>query len=544
MGMCGTLGPRLQPTLPLGGACADVDTALVFVEGFKGNHPVRGRQLPGHFVWPFHELEARPCKDVPKTGVFPLFGVAETVKIKMPNRPGTLAGADLVWLNHCISGAFDAALYTRRTQQVPHQRGFARAQIAAQFDACITPLGPCLQRRSQCGGKSLCGRFVGPQACPAGGGDGAFYNRWVTAQRTQIDLLELWPQIQVWAGELGLSQIGVTGIDLSSAEPGLSAWLEAGFQGSMHYMAAHGLKRARPAELVPGTVSVITARMDYLPQGTTSDWVARETARSLQPGEAVVSLYARGRDYHKVLRSRLQKLQDCIAQAIGPFGHRVFTDSAPVLEAELASRSGLGWRGKHTLILSREAGSMFFLGELFVDFALPETPAATAHCGQCTACMDLCPTQAIVGPYRLDARRCISYLTIEHAGPIDEALRPLMGNRIYGCDDCQLACPWNKFAQVNALPDWQPREGLGASSIVQLMAWSEAEFLRRTEGSAIRRIGHARWLRNLALAAGNALASGGMQAGERQALHQALFQHVAHPDPVVQEQVQWSLNRH
>jgi epoxyqueuosine reductase len=371
--------------------------------------------------------------------------------------------------------------------------------------------------------------------------DGAFYNRRVTAQRTQIDLLELWPQIQTWAHELGLSQIGVTGIDLSSAEPGLQAWLAAGFHGSMGYMASHGMKRARPAELVPGTVSVITARMDYLPQGTPPDWLARETARSLQPGEAVVSLYARGRDYHKVLRSRLQKLQDRIAQAIGPFGHRVFTDSAPVLEAELATRSGLGWRGKHTLVLSREAGSMYFLGELFVDFALPETPEASAHCGQCTACMDLCPTQAIVGPYQLDARRCISYLTIEHAGPIDEALRPLIGNRIYGCDDCQLACPWNKFAQVSTVTDWQPREGLGASSIAELMAWSEDEFLRRTEGSAIRRIGHARWQRNLALAAGNALATKGVTVPERQVLQQSLNALRAHPDPVVQEQVAWSL---
>jgi epoxyqueuosine reductase len=340
-----------------------------------------------------------------------------------------------------------------------------------------------------------------------------------------------------------LSQIGVTGIDLTSAEPGLQAWLAAGFHGSMAYMASHGLKRARPAELVPGTVSVITARMDYLPTGTAPDWVARERARPLQPGEAVVSVYARGRDYHKVLRSRLQKLQERIAQAIGPFGHRVFTDSAPVLEAELATRSGLGWRGKHTLVLSREAGSMFFLGELFVDFALPETPAVSAHCGQCTACIEVCPTQAIVGPYRLDARRCISYLTIEHAGPIDEALRPLIGNRIYGCDDCQLACPWNKFAQVSLLPDWEPREGLAASSIVQLLAWREAEFLRRTEGSAIRRIGHARWLRNLALAAGNALASGKVSDAVRQALQQALVVHANHPDPVVQEQVAWSLAR-
>jgi epoxyqueuosine reductase len=309
----------------------------------------------------------------------------------------------------------------------------------------------------------------------------------------------------------------------------------------MGYMAAHGLKRARPAELQSGTVSVITARMDYLPQGTPPDWLARETARSLQPGEAVVSLYARGRDYHKVLRSRLQKLQERIAEAIGPFGHRVFTDSAPVLEAELATRSGLGWRGKHTLVLSREAGSLFFLGELFVDFALPETSEVSAHCGQCTACMDLCPTQAIVGPYKLDARRCISYLTIEHAGPIDKALRPLIGNRIYGCDDCQLACPWNKFAQVSAVPDWQAREGLGAASIAELLSWNEADFLRRTEGSAIRRIGHARWLRNLALAAGNALATDGLTPSEREKFQQALQVLKSHADPVVQEQAAWSL---
>ena len=311
----------------------------------------------------------------------------------------------------------------------------------------------------------------------------------------------------------------------------------------MDYMLSHGLKRARPAELVPGTVSVITARMDYLPENTPADWLARETARSQQPGEAVVSLYARGRDYHKVLRSRLQKLQDRIAEAIGPFGHRVFTDSAPVLEAELATRSGLGWRGKHTLVLSREAGSLFFLGELFVDFVLPTTPAVSAHCGQCSACIDVCPTQAIVGPYQLDARRCISYLTIEHAGPIDEDLRPLIGNRIYGCDDCQLACPWNKFAKVSPLPDWQAREGLSAGGITELMAWSEPEFLRRTEGSAIRRIGHARWLRNLALAAGNALASSTLSEGERQVLLQSLAVHSRHPDPVVQEQVAWSLNQ-
>ena len=338
-----------------------------------------------------------------------------------------------------------------------------------------------------------------------------------------------------------MSQIAVAPVDLSDAEPGLLAWLAAGFHGQMHYMQSHGLKRARPAELVPGAVSVITARIDYLPEGTPSNWVDHEQARHTRAGEAVVSIYARGRDYHKVLRQRLQQLAERIAQAIGPFGHRAFTDSAPVLEVELAQRSGLGWRGKHSLLLSREAGSMFFLGELFVDLALPTTAATSAHCGQCEACMQLCPTQAIVAPYRVDARRCISYLTIEHDGPIDEALRPLIGNRVYGCDDCQLACPWNKFAQTHPLPDWQSREGLSGSTIAQLLQWDEATFLRRTEGSAIRRIGHVRWLRNLALAAGNALACGQLPAQEAQALRQSLKLWALHPSEVVQEQVQWSL---
>ena len=523
----------------------DAHVALVFIDGVQRNHPIRVGQLTRHLVGPFHDFQARPGKDVTKTSVFPFLRIVESVKVKMPNGPSAVAFTRLVGFDHGIGGAFDAALHPGGAQQVAHQGGFARAQIAAQLDARVAPTRPAWQSAGQLCGKSLCGRLIGPHGRPDRVGQrgigGGFYNRRVTAQRTQIDLPELWAQIQIWARELGLSQIGVTGVDLSSAEPGLQAWLAAGFHGSMGYMAAHGLKRARPAELEPGTVSVITARMDYLPQDTPSDWLARETARMAQPGEAVVSVYARGRDYHKVLRSRLQKLQARIAQAIGPFGHRVFTDSAPVMEAELATRSGLGWRGKHTLVLSREAGSLFFLGELFVDFALPETSAVSAHCGQCTACIDLCPTQAIVGPYKLDARRCISYLTIEHAGPIDEDLRPLIGNRIYGCDDCQLACPWNKFAQVSALPDWQPREGLSGGSIAALMAWSEAEFLRRTEGSAIRRIGHARWLRNLALAAGNALASSALPKEDHHALHQSLKRIAVHPDPVVQEQVAWSL---
>ena len=367
------------------------------------------------------------------------------------------------------------------------------------------------------------------------------YNRRVTAVRTQIDPLVLWPQVQTWARELGFSQIGVTGVDLTTAEPGLQAWLAAGFHGSMAYMAAHGMKRARPAELVPGTVSVISARMDYLPMTADGEWVAQETDRASRPAEAVVSLYARGRDYHKVLRSRLQKLQDKLAQAVGPLGHRVFTDSAPVLEAELAQRSGLGWRGKNTLVLQREAGSMFFLGELFIDLALPHTAPVTPHCGQCSACIDLCPTAAIVGPHQLDARRCISYLTIEHAGPIPMALRPLIGNRIYGCDECQLVCPWNKYAHRSILPDFNARSGLVDASLAALLAWDEAEFLRRTEGSAIRRIGHARWLRNVALAAGNALASPQLDAQEAQVLNTQLNRWSAHADEVVREQVAWSL---
>ncbi|MGE5864057.1 MAG: tRNA epoxyqueuosine(34) reductase QueG, partial [Rhizobacter sp.] len=264
-------------------------------------------------------------------------------------------------------------------------------------------------------------------------------------------------QLRGWARALGFSQIGVADVDLSSAEPGLLAWLQDGFHGSMAYMAAHGLRRARPAELVPGTVRVITARMDYLPRDLPEGWQAVEWQRLGEPTAAGVSLYARGRDYHKVLRNRLQKLADRLAAEVGPLGYRVFTDSAPVLEVELASRSGIGWRGKHTLTLHREAGSMFFLGEIYVDLPLPLSEPVSAHCGECHACIDVCPTGAIVAPYRVDARRCISYLTIEHDGAIPEALRPLMGNRIYGCDDCQLVCPWNKFAQRSTLPDFDAR---------------------------------------------------------------------------------------
>ncbi|HUR88121.1 MAG TPA: tRNA epoxyqueuosine(34) reductase QueG [Ramlibacter sp.] len=342
-----------------------------------------------------------------------------------------------------------------------------------------------------------------------------------------------------WADELGFSRIGVAGVDLSSAEAGLQAWLHNGFHGEMDYMALHGLKRARPAELVPGTVSVITARMDYLPRTTPEGWQGIEFARLKRPEEGIVSLYARGRDYHKVMRARLQKLADRLSETVGPFGHRVFTDSAPVLEAELAVRSGQGWRGKHTLVLSREAGSMYFLGEIYVDLALPVSEPVTEHCGTCAACIDICPTNAIIAPGQLDARRCISYLTIEHPGPIPVELRPLIANRIYGCDDCQLVCPWNKFARKATLPDFDEREGLTGAHLAALFAWTGEEFLRRTEGSPIRRIGHERWLRNVAVALGNAL----RDTGDLE-FASALRSRADHPSALVREHVAWALAQH
>ena len=323
----------------------------------------------------------------------------------------------------------------------------------------------------------------------------------------------------------------------------MSAWLAAGFHGDMQYMAAHGLKRARPAELIPGTVSVITARMDYLPASTPAapgEWQAMELRRLERPAEGIVSVYARGRDYHKVMRGRLQKLSERIGGQVAQLGHRAFTDSAPVLEAELAARSGQGWRGKHTLVLNREAGSMFFLGEIYVDIALPPSEPVTKHCGSCSACITVCPTQAIVAPYQLDARRCISYLTIEHAGAIPLELRPLIGNRIYGCDDCQLICPWNKFAQRSALPDFDERAGITGQQLITLFSWSEEAFLRLTEGSPIRRIGHKRWLRNIAVAMGNALRTAPDDAA---ALRAALQARANHEDEVVREHVLWALSQ-
>ena len=310
----------------------------------------------------------------------------------------------------------------------------------------------------------------------------------------------------------------------------------------MGYMAAHGMKRARPAELVPGTLRVITARMDYLPQATPDGWQAIEWRRLGDPASAAVSIYARGRDYHKLMRARLQRLAERLAQEIGPFGHRVFTDSAPVLEVELAAASGVGWRGKHTLTLHRDAGSMFFLGEIYTDLALAPTEAVSDHCGSCEACIAICPTRAIVAPYRLDARRCISYLTIESDDPIPRDLRAAIGNRIYGCDDCQLVCPWNKFARRSELADFDVRNAFGDATLLALWAWSEDEFLRRTEGSAIRRIGYARWQRNLAVGLGNALRAA-RDAAQARAIAAALRARLDGASAQLAEHIGWALDQ-
>lgn len=351
------------------------------------------------------------------------------------------------------------------------------------------------------------------------------------------DLTALAATIKAWGRELGFADIRIADVDLSQAEAGLQAWLEAGHHGEMDYMASHGMKRARPAELVPGAVRVIMARMDYLPQDTDPNWRVCEEQHDADA--AIVSIYARGRDYHKVMRSRLQQLVERIRGEVGEFGHRVFTDSAPVMEVELAQKSGLGWRGKHTLLLTREAGSMFFLGEIVTDLPLPVDEAGSAHCGQCRACIDVCPTQAILGPYRLDARRCISYLTIELKGSIPLELRPLIGNRVYGCDDCQLTCPWNKFAQRSTVPDFDVRNGLDQATMVELFAWSEEEFSRRLEGSAIRRIGHERWLRNIAVGMGNAAG----KTTHAEEIIAALQSRAEHPSALVREHVTWALEQ-
>ena len=343
-----------------------------------------------------------------------------------------------------------------------------------------------------------------------------------------MDYAVLARQVKSWGAELGFRAVGIADADTSAAEPRLLEWLARGWHGEMEYMARHSGLRADPALLKPGTLRVISCRMDYLrdvPQGIHA------------PAEqAYIARYARGRDYHKVLRARLQALCERIAAHAGPFGFRAFTDSAPVMEVELARNAGLGWRGKHTLLLDRDAGSWFFLGEIYCDLPLPPDAPKADHCGTCERCIDVCPTRAIRAPYQLDARRCISYLTIEHQSAIPEELRPLIGNRVYGCDDCQLACPWNRFAKLSDERDFEPRNGLDQASLVELFAWSEAQFDERLRGSPIRRIGYERWLRNLAVALGNA-------PGAPEVLS-ALRARQDYPSELVREHVRWALARH
>lgn len=340
-------------------------------------------------------------------------------------------------------------------------------------------------------------------------------------------------QIKLWGRQLGFQEIRISDAhaDVAAVEAGLSDWLENQFHGEMDYMAKHGTKRTRPPELVPGTLRVISVRMNNKPVNMEESWTA------LQDGSrAFISRYALGRDYHKVLRARLQKLAEKITEQVGEFGYRAFSDSAPVMEVEWASRSGLGWRGKHTLLLSRDAGSFFFLGELYTDLPLTVDDPVASYCGSCTRCLDICPTQAIVAPYRLDARRCISYLTIELKGSIPEDLRALIGNRVYGCDDCQLICPWNKFSQFTQEADFAVRHGLDNVSLIELFAWDKETFEARLAGSPIRRIGYEQWLRNLAVGLGNAPSS--------PAVIEALQARRYDSSPLVREHVEWALDQH
>lgn len=352
------------------------------------------------------------------------------------------------------------------------------------------------------------------------------------------DYVQLAQEIKELGQQAGFADVRISDVDLSHAVARYQAWIAAGYHGEMGYMESHGSKRYRPDELVPGTVRVITVRVDYLPADTPDDW--REREKSYAADAAVISIYARGRDYHKVLRQRLQHLADAIAARVGEFGYRVFTDSAPVMEVALAEKAGLGWRGKHTLLLTREAGSLFFLGEILVDIPLPVDPPTSNHCGQCRSCIDVCPTQAIIAPYQLDARRCISYLTIELHGAIPLELRSLIGNRVYGCDDCQLYCPWNKFAQKATVDDFDVRHGLDQRSMLELFAWSEADFLRRMEGSPIRRIGYEKWLRNLAVGLGNTA----QHVKGRTDIVQALQNRLDDASDLVREHIEWALAQH
>ncbi len=351
------------------------------------------------------------------------------------------------------------------------------------------------------------------------------------SSRRDIDSAALKDSIRQKAKALGFAQIGIGSCDLAEDEASLLAWLRAGYHGELEYMSRHGLRRSRPEALLPGTYRIISVRMNYRhPQGERAEDVLA------RPELGYISRYALGRDYHKLMRRRLQRLADHIEGEIGPFGYRAFADSAPVMEKPLARNAGLGWIGKHTNLIDREAGSWFFLGELYTDLPLEVDARASDHCGRCRACIDACPTGAIVAPYRLDARRCISYLTIELKGSIPPDLREMIGNRIFGCDDCQLVCPWNRFARADDIDDFSPRHGLDAPALVDLFAWSREEYERRTEGMALRRVGYEGWLRNIAVALGNAPAS--------HRIAQALKKRLDHPSAMVREHIVWALRNH
>lgn len=350
------------------------------------------------------------------------------------------------------------------------------------------------------------------------------------------DFARLSQQIKTWGRELGFNEVGISDTDLAIEEKYLQQWLEQGRHGTMDYMARHGVKRSRPDELVTGTVRVISVRLNYVAPNAKESWGVLE-----DPDAAYISRYALGRDYHKVMRHKLQKLADKIIAEVDDFSYRVFTDSAPVMEVALARKAGLGWRGKHTLLLSREAGSMFFLGELFTNLPLTADGPVSEHCGTCSKCIDICPTRAITAPYQLDARRCISYLTIENKGAIPEEFREAMGNRIYGCDDCQLVCPWNKYAKLATEIDFNIRHQLDDVTLIELFSWTEQQFNDRMEGSAIRRIGHDAWSRNIAVAIGNALADMNLSVAKKMTLHSALDQRLESSSAMLREHIEWAL---
>ncbi|MBS1209768.1 MAG: queG [Proteobacteria bacterium] len=473
------------------------------------------------FFCPLHDTSAIAAKVFFQSCFQKFIRMSESIKIKVIQRNSR----NCINFDQGVSRAFNAAGVPQTAQQAARERGFSRSQVAGEPDdqpryerwrkACTEILGGLGISKIH---KVCAGTIIG----------GVMQH----TTHSSFDAATLVKQIREWGRELGFSAVGIAGIELASAEQGLLDWLTAGFHGGMDYMARHGLKRARPAELVPGTASVIAVRMDYWPEPDLSE------ARSVQANglRAAVSRYALGRDYHKVLRNRLQQLAERIGVAVGAYGYRVFVDSAPVLEAALATRAGLGWRGKHTLLLNREAGSLFFLGEIYVDLTLPTDVEGAGHCGNCSACLPACPTQAIVAPYKLDARRCISYLTIEHADSIPLEFRHLIGNRVYGCDDCQLVCPWNRFARPTQEPDFAVRNGLDRATLVELFAWTEEEFKTRLAGSAIYRIGHERWLRNLAVGLGNAPGTAEVIA--------ALQARAEDASALVREHVAWALAQH